>query len=441
MAGFDNEVMFAPGERLEVSSTLNIQSMQQVATDVSRVNFSGNPNGIVPANPSSISHDPTTGNIWRKASGVGTTLWELLNGVLTLQGNTGGKVSPDGTGNINIITANASVGFAGSGNTLTIDFQDLTFTNLVLGSKPSGGQGLAGFGTNALASVTTGRYNTGLGSFSLNAATTANFATMVGNSSGLLLVSGQFNTGVGFSSLASITNTDGSTGLGYFSLNSSTGSQNTAIGLNSLNLLGSGSQNTAIGYNSGVAYTSSESSNILVGNAGVVAESHVLRIGTAGGGVGQQSSCFVAGITGVTVSASSPVGVNASGQLSDLGFGTVGQVLTSNGPATSPTWQAGASVLSVKSITHGASPYTVLAADEFLACQTSGGVITILLPNAPTSGRVIYIKDSNGAASVSNISVTTVGGAVTIDGVTTYTLNANYQSISVVFDGSNYEVF
>jgi hypothetical protein len=135
-------------------------------------------------------------------------------------------------------------------------------------------------------------------------------------------------------------------------------------------------------------------------------------------------------------------GTTATGAFQNVsGVGTAGQVLTSNGGAALPTWQSGASILSITSVAHGASPYTVLSTDEFLACQSSGGVITIKLPNAPTTGRVIYIKDSTGAAATSNISVTTVGGTVTIDGQTTYTVSTNYESISVIFDGTNYEVF
>ncbi len=78
MAGFDNEVMFALGERLQASTAQAITLMQQTATDVSRVNFSGNPNGTVAANPSSLSHDPTSGNLWLKATGTGNTGWVLL---------------------------------------------------------------------------------------------------------------------------------------------------------------------------------------------------------------------------------------------------------------------------------------------------------------------------------------------------------------------------
>ena len=75
------------------------------------------------------------------------------------------------------------------------------------------------------------------------------------------------------------------------------------------------------------------------------------------------------------------------------------------------------------------------------AVNTSGGAVTIRLPNAPATGRVYYIKDSNGTAAASNITVTTVGEAVNIDGATSFVMNTAYESISVIFDGSAYEVF
>lgn len=75
MAGFDNEVMFALGERLQASTAQAIQLMQQTATDVSNVNFTGNPNGSVAANPSSLCHDPVAGDVWIKATGTGNTGW------------------------------------------------------------------------------------------------------------------------------------------------------------------------------------------------------------------------------------------------------------------------------------------------------------------------------------------------------------------------------
>lgn len=101
----------------------------------------------------------------------------------------------------------------------------------------------------------------------------------------------------------------------------------------------------------------------------------------------------------------------------------------------------GTTFLTITSVNHAASPYTVLTTDEFLACQTSTGTISLLLPNTTTTGRVFIIKDSNGAAATSNISVTTVGGTVTIDGQTTYKIISNYGSINVIFDGTAYEIY
>jgi len=149
---------------------------------------------------------------------------------------------------------------------------------------------------------------------------------------------------------------------------------------------------------------------------------------------------FGTGSTAFQISSSGAVQISNAYTLPTTA-GTANYVLTTNG-SSAASWQpAGTGGLTITSVAHAASPYTVLAADEFIAVDCSGGVVTIKLPNAPSTGREIYIKDSKGNAGTNNISVTTVGGTVTIDGQTTYTMSTNYQSISVVFDGSNYEVF
>jgi hypothetical protein len=102
----------------------------------------------------------------------------------------------------------------------------------------------------------------------------------------------------------------------------------------------------------------------------------------------------------------------------------------------------GTTTLTVTPVNFAASPYTVLGTDEFLAVQSSGGAITIRLPNAPATGRVYTIKDVSGSASTNAISITTVGGAVLIDGVTTTKILGNYGSINVLFNGvSGYSIF
>lgn len=101
----------------------------------------------------------------------------------------------------------------------------------------------------------------------------------------------------------------------------------------------------------------------------------------------------------------------------------------------------GAVVYGVTELNNASTPYTVLSTDYFLSCDVSGGVLTIRLPNAPTTGRAFVVKDKGGNALTSNITVTTVGGTVTIDGATSFVLNANYQAISLIFNGTVYEVY
>lgn len=92
-------------------------------------------------------------------------------------------------------------------------------------------------------------------------------------------------------------------------------------------------------------------------------------------------------------------------------------------------------------INHASSPYTVLSTDNYISADPTAGVISILLPNAPTTYREFIIKDRTGKASTNNISITTVGGAVTIDGQTTYTMAGNFDAIQLIFNGTSYEIF
>jgi len=87
------------------------------------------------------------------------------------------------------------------------------------------------------------------------------------------------------------------------------------------------------------------------------------------------------------------------------------------------------------------SPYVVLTTDVFLGVDSSGGAITIELPNAPATGRFYIIKDISGTAATHNITVTTVGGAVNIDAGTSFAMNTAYESIQVLFNGTTYLVF
>jgi hypothetical protein len=175
--------------------------------------------------------------------------------------------------------------------------------------------------------------------------------------------------------------------------------------------------------------TTGSGDTVTVGLTGIT--QHSLQVGGAAEALTQ---------LGVATNGQLPIGsTGADPVLATITAGT--GISISNGAGSITVSATGTTTLTVTSVNHAASPYTVLSADEFLAVDVTGGVVSILLPNAPVTGRVYYVKDSKGLAATSNITVTTVGGAVNIDGGTSFVMNTAYESISVIFDGTAYEVF
>jgi len=108
----------------------------------------------------------------------------------------------------------------------------------------------------------------------------------------------------------------------------STGTQNVALGFETLTALTTGNSNVAILSNSEITtgnsniliiggdnYTGAESRNIVINNAGVIGESAVIRIGNAA----DQNKCFIAGIAGVTTAVADAVPVLISASTGQLG--------------------------------------------------------------------------------------------------------------------------
>jgi hypothetical protein len=211
-------------------------------------------------------------------------------------------------------------------------------------------------------------------------------------------------------------------------------------------------------------------------------------VSVAGGGTGAATLTGVVIGNGTSAFTASPVTQHdvllggASNAITSLSPSTAGFVLTSNGVGADPTFQAAGSNLTITGdsggalsptagnwnilggangpnivttgaastltirgdiltyVQPGAYPYTVLSTDYYIAVDSSVAR-TINLPNAPTSHKSYVIKDRVGSAGTNNITVTTPGGAVTIDGATTFTINSNFGSINVIFNGTSYEVF
>lgn len=123
------------------------------------------------------------------------------------------------------------------------------------------------------------------------------------------------------------------------------------------------------------------------------------------------------------------------GYITSLG----GTITISFGAGTINLESGATGILNYTSVT--TSPYVVLSTDDYLGVTTSAIAITINLPNAPVTGRIFVIKDSTGTAATHNITITTVGGAVNIDGATSQTISTNYQSMSIIFNGTSYEIY
>lgn len=323
------------------------------------------------------------------------------SGVTSITGNTGAAQ----TGAISLITANSTPIFAGSAGTITLDFA-LT-DNLLLGADPVG---------------IVGHNNSCYGFFAGSSLVSSTNSTYIGAFAGFQQTTSNDSTGVGANALSG--EIAGS-------------AANTALGSGSLQSVQDGLFNIGIGYTAGSNYFTNESLNIAIGNQGVTGDLSAIRIGTNG----SQTSCFVAGIDGVNVGSVATVVTEAGTQLGTAVITAGTGITVTPGANTITIASSGTATLTVTPVNNAASPYTVLTTDSFLAVNTSGGVVTIRLPDAPSTGRVFYVKDSNGTAAASNITVTTVGGAVNIDGATSFVMNTAYESINVIFDGTAYEVF
>ena len=88
-------------------------------------------------------------------------------------------------------------------------------------------------------------------------------------------------------------------------------------------------------------------------------------------------------------------------------------------------------------VTDVATPtYTALSTDYFL-CVLTNGLVTITLP-AGILGTVYIVKDCFGDAANNPITIQGTGGEL-VDG-STATINANFGSITVIFDGTEWSI-
>lgn len=70
--------------------------------------------------------------------------------------------------------------------------------------------------------------------------------------------------------------------------------------------------------------------------------------------------------------------------------------------------------------------------------KTTGAATTVNLPSSPSTGDTYSIKDGKGDAATNNLTLTPASG--NIDGAATFVMKVNYESITVVYNGTQWNI-
>ena len=119
---------------------------------------------------------------------------------------------------------------------------------------------------------------------------------------------------------------------------------------------------------------------------------------------------------------------------------TAGGVVTSvdTAPGSGRQIKPVASTVINRAISTKTTTYTLNANDSVILADATGGAFSLNLPTAVgISGTVYDIKRTNSGAN--NVTID-ASGAQTIDGALTYVLTVQYQSVTLISDGSNWSI-
>ena len=90
-------------------------------------------------------------------------------------------------------------------------------------------------------------------------------------------------------------------------------------------------------------------------------------------------------------------------------------------------------------VTTQTTSYTILITDRIILGNANGGAIILTLPTAVGNAGCLYsIKKIDSSANT--VTIATNPNTQTIDGNTTIVLSAQYSSIDIVSDGSNWYI-
>lgn len=342
--------------------------------------------------------------------------------VQTLTGNTGGAVPANASGNINVVGDGTTITIEGNPgtNTLTASFIGSTSITIDGDSGSVSGSTITISGHNSSGSSLQGTLKTVASSsttLNINVTDTGGNTVLGLNVAALNPIGNRFNTGLGENVLASANGCDQNTLVGFncgFDITS--GSTNCGFGYDCLTGVTTGGYNIAIGAQAATSYTSSESSNIIISNAGTLGESNTIRIGTQGSGNSEQDTCYIAGIVGNTVSDAEFVTINSS--TGQLGVGTPSSgISTIDGDSGSVTG-------STVTITGGSSGAVFTGSGTTLT--ESFNYLSMAATNSSGNGVISFggvpIINAFTPSAQGNVFIGTSCGNTTMTGITNYTL-------------------
>lgn len=271
-------------------------------------------------------------------------------GIIQLLG--GANITTAGIGDTGTVTLNDNVTILGTFRSLNGDF-NLPSTNAGLargtiqwGSVPVihtfgtdnyfFGVG-AGNGTLSLA-----MNNVGIGSNALTSLTTGSQNLALGDSAGDALAAGSDNVIAGYNAGSTLA-----------------GDDNTILGSEAAVFLGDGDCNIIIGSDAGVLYSSTESSNIIIGNSGETGDNNVMRLGTDGTNQCEVDETYIAGIYQRLPSSTSELTLtDADGEMTTIGTtANNGEVLIGS-TGSIPAWNTISAGTGIN-ITNGPNSITI----------------------------------------------------------------------------------
>jgi hypothetical protein len=93
---------------------------------------------------------------------------------------------------------------------------------------------------------------------------------------------------------------------------------------------------------------------------------------------------------------------------------------------------------SVRVVTASGAVNALLTDGLIVVNKTSGEATTVNLPASPATGQTLWIKDGKGDAYINNITITPASG--TVDGLSHYVLTSNYQAVTLIYNGTQWNV-